>query len=131
MNRIFGMALVLSMIISLGFPNTTGLFAQSEKNSALLGTWDVELTDMGMVMQFIYKMEKDVLTGSLEFDMGESVMEDIVFNDNKLTFSVNIDAGGQMMGIEVEAMIEDDEMTGTMISDMGEAAFIGKKRGNL
>lgn len=128
MKRIFGMALVLTLVISLGFSTTTGLFVQSEKDKALLGTWDVELTDMGMVMQFIFKMEEDVLTGSIESDMGSSVMEEIVFNDNKLTLFVSIDAGGQMMSIDVEATIEEDEMTGFVISDMGEAAFTGKKR---
>lgn len=128
MKRIFGVALILTLVISLGFSTTTDLIAQSEEFNALLGTWDVELTDMGMVMQFIFKMEEDVLTGSLESDMGSSVMEDIVFNDNKLTLFVSIDAGGQMMSIDVEATIEDDEMTGFMISDMGEAAFTGKKK---
>jgi len=125
------MALVLTLVISLGFSTTTGLIAQSEKDKALLGTWDVELTDMGMVMQFIFIMEEDVLTGSLESDMGSSVMEEIVFNDNKLTLFVSIDAGGQMMSIDVEATIEEDEMTGFMISDMGEAGFTGKKRESI
>ncbi len=125
------MSLILSLVFSLSFLATIGLCTQAESNAEpLLGTWEVELTEMQMLMQFVFKMEEDVLTGSLEFDMGGSVMEDIKFNDNKLTFSVTIDANGQMMGIDVEAIVEDDEMTGTMISDMGEAAFTGKKKEN-
>jgi len=128
MKRILGMVLILSLVFTLGIPTTSGLFAQTENVKPLLGTWDVELTDMGMVMQFIYKMEDDTITGLLEFDTGGGVMEDIAFTDNKLTFFVSIDAGGQMMGIDVEAAVEEDEMTGVMITEMGEASFTGKKK---
>ena len=128
MKRISRMALVLSLVISLSFPTAAGLFAQAEKNSALLGTWDVELTEMGMVMQFIFSMEDDALNGLLEFEMGSGIMEEITFNENKLTFFVSLDADGQMIDIEGMATIDGEEMTGTMITEMGEAAFTGKKR---
>lgn len=127
MKKILRMALVLSLIFMLGIPTTTALFAQAEIVKPLLGTWDVELTDMGMVMQFIFKMEDDTLTGILEFEMGSGIMEEITFNENKLTFLVSLDANGQMIDIEGIATIEGEEMTGTMITEMGEASFTGKK----
>jgi len=128
MKKYFRMVFVLSLAISLVTPTTTGLFAQTENVKPLLGTWDVELTDMGMLMQFIFKLEDDTLTGLLEFDMGSGIMEDITFIENKITFFVSIDANGQMIDIEGMATIEDEEMTGSMITEMGEAGFTGKKR---
>ena len=125
------MVLVLSLVFTLGIPTTSGLFAQAENVKPLIGTWDVELTDMGMLMQFIFKMEDDTLTGLLEFDMGSGIMEEITFTENKLTFLVDIDADGQMISIEGMATIDGEELSGTMITEMGEAVFTGKKRVNI
>ncbi|MEE8377814.1 MAG: hypothetical protein V3R45_05545 [Candidatus Aminicenantaceae bacterium] len=111
-------ALVLSLVLTLSIPTMTGLFAQSQEKNALIGTWDVELIEMGMLMEFIFKMEDEILSGVLEFEMGSGVMEDLSFNDNKLTFSVSLDAGGQMFGLDVEGIVEDDTLTGTIFSEM-------------
>lgn len=121
-------ALVLSLVLTLSIPTLTGLFAQSQEKNVLIGTWDVELTEMGMLIEFIFKMEDEILSGVLEFEMGSGVMEDLSFNDNKLTFFVSLDAGGQMIGLDVEGTVEDDTLTGTIFSEMGEAGYTGKKR---
>ncbi|MFC2166425.1 hypothetical protein ACFLQZ_00495 [Acidobacteriota bacterium] len=127
MKNFFRMVLVLSLVFMLGIPTTTALFAQTENVKPLLGTWDVELTDMGMMMQFIFKMEDDTLTGILEFEMGSGIMEEITFKENKLTFLVDLDADGQMISIEGMATIDGEDMSGTMLTEMGEAVFTGKK----
>ena len=131
MNNIFKMVCVSIMVLSMSILSATGLFAQSEDSKTLLGTWDVELTEMGMQMQFVFKMEEEKLTGELVFEMGSGFMEDIAFSDNKLTFFVSLDAGGQVVGVDVTATIDGDEMTGTMFTDMGEAEFTGTKRKDL
>ena len=128
MKRIFKTALIAPLVLWLSFSAMAGLFAQSKDVEALIGTWDVELTEMGMQMEFIFKMEDGTLSGTLEFEMGSGVMEEIVFNENKLTFLVSIDAGGQTISVEAEATVEGDEMTGAMFTEMGEAAFTGTKR---
>jgi hypothetical protein len=119
------------MILLLSFSTATGLFAQSEDYAALLGTWDVELTAMGMQMEFVFKMVDDDLTGEMIFDMGSAEMADIAYKDGKLTFTANVDAGGQMISIEGEATVEGEEMNGIMFSDMGEAEFFGSKRKDI
>ncbi len=128
MKNISVFVILLFLILLTGYSNSVISSVQSSKFEALIGTWDVELTEMEMVMEFVFKMEDDALTGSLEFDMGSSTMEEITFNENKFTCFVSIDAGGQLMNIEILAEVESEEMTGTMISDMGEAGFMGKKR---
>lgn len=128
MKNISAFVILLFLILLTGYSNAVLSSGQSSEFEALIGTWDVELTEMGMVMQFVFKMEDDTLTGSLEFDMGSGIMEEITFNENKLTCFVSIDAGGQLMNIEILAEVENEEMTGIMISDMGEAGFTAKKR---
>ncbi len=127
MKKFSQLALILSLVFLLGFPTISNLFGKSFEDKDLVGTWDVELTEMGMLMQFIFKIEDDILKGSMEFDQGTGTMEDIAFTDNKLTFAVSIDAGGQLMDIDVEATVTEEEMTGTMFTEMGDAGFTGKK----
>lgn len=120
--------ILLLLILLTGFSNSVLSSGQSSKFEALIGTWDVELTEMEMLMQFVFKMEDDALTGVLEFDMGSGIMEEITFDENKLTCFVNLDAGGQLINIEVLATVEGEEMTGTMITDMGDTGFTAEKR---
>ncbi len=128
MKNISVFVILLFLILLTGYSNAVISSVQTSKFEALIGTWDVELTEMGMVMQFVFKMEDDTLAGSLEFDTGSGIMEEITFDENKLTCLVSIDAGGQLMNIDILAEVESEEMTGTMISDMGEAGFTAKKR---
>ncbi len=121
----------VSLIVLLSFSAATGLFAQSEDHAVLLGTWDVELTAMGMQLEFVFKMDGDDLTGEMVFDMGTAEMADITYKEGKLTFTADVDAGGQMISIEGEATIEREAMTGVMFSDMGEADFFGAKRKDI
>lgn len=120
--------ILLLLILLTGFSNSVLSSGQSSEFEALIGTWDVELTEMEMLMQFVFKMEDDALTGVLEFDMGSGIMEEITFDENKLTCFVNLDAGGQLINIEVLATVEGEEMTGTMITDMGDTGFTAEKR---
>lgn len=120
--------ILLLLILLTGFSNSVLSSGQSSKFEALIGTWDVELIEMEMLMQFVFKMEDDTLTGVLEFDMGSGIMEEITFDENKLTCFVNLDAGGQLINIEVLATVEGEEMTGTMITDMGDTGFTAEKR---
>jgi hypothetical protein len=120
--------LVLSLVLILSFPAAKTLSAQEKDYSALLGTWDVELTEMGMAMEFVFKMEEGTLTGELVFEMGNGIMEEIAFDGKQFTCTISIDAGGQTMGVDVSATVNGNEMEGTMLSEMGEAEFTGKKR---
>ena len=128
MKNISVFVILLFLVLLPGYSSAVLSSGQSSEIEALIGTWDVELIDMEWAMQFVFKMEDDTLTGSLEFDMGSGIMEEIKFIENKLTCLVSIDAGGQMMTIEILGEVEGEEMTGTMISDMGEAGFTAKKQ---
>ncbi len=102
--------------------------AQLKDYKALLGSWDVELVEPAMHMEFVFTIDEDMLYGELKSDVGSGFMEEIVFEDNKLTFFVSVDAGGQVFNLEVLATVDDDEMTGIMYSDFGDSEISGKKR---
>jgi len=128
MKKNIKVAFVVTWVLLLSFTTASVLMAQAENYKALLGTWDVELTDMGMQMEFVFTMDGETLTGEMIFDMGGAELEDISFEEGKLTFTANVDAGGGVMGLEAEATIEEENITGVMFSDMGDAEFVGTKR---
>ncbi|MFC2142662.1 hypothetical protein ACFLR7_06995 [Acidobacteriota bacterium] len=128
MTKNLKVSLVFALALLLSFSAAAVLSAQSEDFATLLGTWDVELTSMGMQMEFIFKMDGEKLTGEMNFDMGAAEMADIAFEEGKVMFTASVDAGGQMIDIEAEATIEGEEMTGVMFTEMGEAEFAGTKR---
>ncbi|MFC2158139.1 hypothetical protein ACFLT9_09910 [Acidobacteriota bacterium] len=117
--------LVLALIICI---STASALSSQQDFKPILGTWDVELTEMGMTFELVFKMEESEITGEMNFDMGSGELSEITLADGKLTFLSTFDAGGQTMSIEATATVEGDEMNGTMSSDMGDAEFTGTKR---
>ena len=120
--------LVISLVFLLILSTVDASSAQSKDYKALLGSWDVELADPAMQMEFVFTIDEDTLYGELKSEVGSGIMEEIAFEDNKLTFFVSVDAGGQVFNLEVLATVDDDEMTGTMYSDFGDSEISGKKR---
>lgn len=126
MKKISAMVAILALVLLTS--STSVLMAQSEGQKALLGTWDIELISQGMQMEFIFKMEEDQLKGEMSFEMGAAELEDITLEEGTLTFMAALDAGGQTINIDAEAVIEGESMTGTMFTDMGDVEFTGTKR---
>ena len=120
---IFAFCLVLLVSVQPAAAQST----QTPDYSALVGIWEVD-TDADIPLQFIFKIEDKALTGALEFEMGGGTMESITFVENQLTFFVNIDAGGEIVGVEITARIEEDKMSGTIFTDMGDLSFTGIKK---
>lgn len=120
--------LAFSTVILLGFSTAIAFSADSQDYDALLGTWDVTLTEMGMEMELIFTMDGDTITGEMVFDMGGAELEDIEFENGTLTFAATVDAGGQTVSLESTAEINGDEIEGTMSSDMGDMGYVGTKR---
>lgn len=118
----------LSICFLLGLAAAATPADQEADYSALVGTWDIELIDMGFHLEFVFKLEEGELSGEMIFEMGNAVMENIEFEDGELTFYVEFDAGGQVMGIDASGTIEENKITGYMASDMGTAEFVGTKR---
>ena len=108
--------------------STFPVISQEKKYEDLLGTWDVETEDGQYTFEFIFSMENGTLKGVYIGSSGEAEMEDLTYEDNKLTFTVNVDAGGQSMAIDFSATIEGETLEGMLSLQFGEANIIGKKR---
>lgn len=108
--------------------STSPVIAQEKKYEDLLGTWDVETEDGQYTFEFIFSMENGTLKGVYIGSSGEAEMEDLTYEDNKLTFTVNVDPGGQSMAIDFLATIEGENLVGMLSLQFGEANIIGKKR---
>jgi hypothetical protein len=120
--------LLWASVLIFGLCAAPALFSQTEDYKALLGSWDVELVEPGITMELVFKMDGEELTGEMIFDMGGAELEDITFEGGELTFNASVDAGGQMIEVSASALIQEDEMEGTMMTDMGEVTFSGTKR---
>ena len=118
---------MLLVITLFCFSVATGLQAQENKYKPLLGTWDVE-ADMGMAFVFEFTMEEEEISGKMSFDMGDAEVSDIAIEENTVTFTVTIDANGQIMEIGGEIEIDGDSFSGFLSSDMGETTITGTKR---
>jgi len=112
-------------------PLTSALSAQEKKPDTtkdLLGTWDAQTEDGGRSLVFKFFMEKDELKGLYTGQAGESKMEDLKVEANKVSFIVKIGGGDQPMIINFTAFFTADEMNGMLSLQFGEANFSGKKR---
>lgn len=127
MKNNFKVSYIFALVLILGV-STAAVFSTQQDFKSILGTWDVELTEMGMAFELVFRMEDGEITGEMNFDMGSGELSEITLADGKLTFLSTFDAGGQTMSIEAMATVEGDEMNGTMSSDMGDAEFSGTKR---
>ncbi len=109
--------------------SATFLAGAQEKNyESLLGEWDVQTEDGQYAFVFIFSMEGEALKGVFQGSTGETEMEALTYEDNELTFTVNIEAGGRSMPIDFSATIKGDALEGMLSLEFGEANISGKKR---
>jgi len=116
---------IFSLVIALTLP---AAFAQAQKYEALLGVWDAETDGAQYTFVFTFTLEDGKLAGVFEGQSGEVEMQSLAFEDNRVTFTVEIDAGGQGMVIDFEATLDGDSLEGQLSMEFGEALITGTKR---
>ena len=116
---------IFSLVLSLTLP---AAFAQAQKYEALLGEWDAETEGAQYTFVFTFTLEEGTLAGVFEGQSGEVEMQNLTFEDSRVTFTVEIDAGGQSMIIDFEATIDGDSLEGMLSMEFGEAPITGTKR---
>jgi hypothetical protein len=103
-------------------------FAEAQEYEALLGVWDAETEGAQYTFVFTFKLVDGKLAGTFEGQSGEVEMQNLAFEDDKVTFTVEIDAGGQGMVIDFMATIDGDSLEGQLAMEFGEALITGTKR---
>ncbi len=107
---------------------TLPALAQSGEYATILGEWDVQTEDGQYTFVFVFSVEGEILKGLFKGTTGEYEMEELSFKGDELSFTVNIDAGGQTMTIDYSATIKGDTLEGFLSMEYGEANISGKKR---
>lgn len=128
MKKLQNSAMAIVGIILFCLSATFLVGAQETNYEALLGEWDVQTEDGQYTFVFVFSMEGETLKGIFQGMSGDVEMENLSFEDNELSFTVNIDAGGQAMAIDYSATIEGDALEGYLSMEYGEANITGKKR---
>lgn len=128
MRRRWRMVSAFALVVLLAFPAAKASFGQVSDPKVLLGTWDIEVLDMGLQMQFVFKIIEEVLTGELVFEMGSGKMTNLKLDKNELSSYVELDVGGQYIGVDITGTIDGDKITGYLNSDMGSVQYTGTKR---
>lgn len=119
--RLITVFLTAVFVITL---STAGV-AQAKKYSALLGTWDVKTEEGGREFVFEFFVKDDKLTGTFTGASGTSAMTSLTFEDNTVKFSVTV---GNGMVIDFSAIVAEDQLSGTLSLQYGEASITGKRR---
>lgn len=112
---------VLALLVS-------SAFAQENPYKDLLGKWDVQTEDGQYTFVWTFVMDKDALTGTSVSNSGEFKMENLKYENGKVTFLVNVGSGGQTMPIQFSAIIEGDTLRGGLSLQYGEANIVGKRK---
>jgi hypothetical protein len=123
-NLLLTIVSIFAFCLVMTFP----ALAQSAEYDAILGEWDVQTEDGQYTFVFVFSMEGETLKGLFKGTTGEYEMEKLSFEGGELSFTVNIDAGGQTMTIDYSATIKGDSLEGFLSMEYGEANISGKKR---
>lgn len=116
---------VIFMLLCFCF-SVTMAWEQAEKYKGLLGTWDVQTEGGSYEFVFRFSLEEDILVGKFTGSSGDTEMENLTFEDNKLSFSVDING----MIIDFAATIDSEagSMEGMLSLEYGEANITGERR---
>jgi hypothetical protein len=115
-------------IIVFGLIAASLAAVQKSEYEGLLGEWDVQTEDGQYTFVFVFSMEGETLKGIYKGTTGDVEMENLSYKEGELSFTVNIDAAGQVMTLDYSATIEGDALEGYLSMDYGEANITGKKR---
>ncbi len=115
------------LVLVLGL-NVSAQAMQVQNYEPLLGVWDVETDGAQYTFVFTFYLDEGKLAGKFEGQSGEVAMQNLKFADQRVSFTVEIDAGGQAMLIDFEAAVSDDKLDGMLSLEFGEAAITGTKR---
>ena len=99
----------------------------------VLGKWEfvIESQDKKRTGTFKFTEEEGELMGTIESDeitSGNKELEDVVLDENNLTFTFDLEINGQMVETEFDLTLSDELFEGTIrMSEMGKFPITGKR----
>ena len=96
---------------------------------AVVGTWNlvIEVPTGNQEPTFTVSGTADSLTGVMVSPQGELPVENVAFKEGMLTFTLNVDAGGQQLALDFSGTVDGDSLSGVFNSDFGEIPVSGTR----
>ncbi len=118
MSRLIALALALTLA---SVPASRAAAQTSSDFSAVLGAWEMTLeTPRGSMTQTLtFVAEDDELTGSAMAPNGTIQLQDVAFEDGRISFQVTRSFRNREITQSYSATIEGDRMTGTVSGARG------------
>ena len=111
----------LLIVISLLF-----LVACTKPHPAV-GTWDISIDTPVGIMNMVLHIAEDGTGLLVSVELGEQSITDILLGEDSITFSVDVDAQGQMSTLDFTGTVADDVLSGEFGSDFGILAVTGSR----
>jgi hypothetical protein len=120
--RAVSLAAFLGLALAVSAPSQTP--TPEQKYAALVGTWDAQTENASYTFIFEFSIKDGMLQGKYTGSAGTTDMENLKFENNLLSFSVNVNG----MALDYSAVIDGDKLSGQVTLQYGQADISGKKR---
>jgi hypothetical protein len=129
---ILKVVLVCMLVVSFMLPvqvSAQPAFGGSRRGG-LYGDWQIKMKfgerEMESILSFSRNQEGQYVGYWISF-WGMNELKEVQFEDNKLSFTQVIQFGDQEMTSKFTGTIEQDELSGLLVSDRGESEITGKR----
>lgn len=92
-----------------------------------VGAWDVNINTPLGDQASVWTIAADG-TGSMAGEQGEQLLEGIMLDGNSISFSVDIDAGGQSLSMSFTGTVDGDSLSGEFDTDFGAFGVTGTRQ---
>ena len=92
-----------------------------------VGMWDVSINTPVGEQSGVWTLAADG-TGVMAGEQGDQAISGIMYDGNSLSFSVDIDAGGQSLSLDFTGTVEGDTLSGEFGSDFGAFGVSGSRQ---
>lgn len=99
----------------------------SAPSNPAVGMWDVSINTPVGQQSGVWTLAADG-TGVMETDQGDQTLSGIMYDGNSISFSVDIDAGGQALSLSFTGTVEGDTLSGEFGSDFGAFEVSGSRQ---
>lgn len=99
----------------------------SAPSNPAVGVWDVNINSPAGAQAGVWTFAADG-TGVMGSDLGDFEISGIVYAGNQLSFSVDIDAGGQSLSLSFSGTVDGDSLAGEFASDFGAFDVAGSRQ---
>ena len=91
------------------------------------GSWDTMATTPVGNQSSVWTINEDG-TGMMASDQGNQAVDGIVVDGNNVSFTLDVDAGGQSLSLRFSGVVEGDSLSGVFASDFGDFDVTGTRQ---